>query len=163
MAHAKFVKAARKDYPEAGIKKGESYYWWKFRFGGMHKSKTPPRASQLTQSEFLGSIYGHLETLEDIELEGLTAEDLRSTVEGVAEEIRNLGQEQEDKVSNMPDSLQESETAQLLQNREASCEDLACNLESIDMDVDEDLTEEDKKSRLEEILDEVQSHSYDGE
>lgn len=26
MARANFVKAARKDYPEHGIKKGESYY-----------------------------------------------------------------------------------------------------------------------------------------
>jgi hypothetical protein len=46
-----FVKAAAKDNRVA--KKGESYYWWKFRYGSKHMSKTPPRPSQLTQSDFL--------------------------------------------------------------------------------------------------------------
>ncbi len=53
MARAHFVKKARKDNPAAGIKAGDSYYWWKFRRGGKHYSKTAPRPSQLTQSEYL--------------------------------------------------------------------------------------------------------------
>lgn len=31
MARLHFVKSARKDNPSAEVKKGESYYWWKFR------------------------------------------------------------------------------------------------------------------------------------
>jgi len=61
------VKAARKDYPECGIKKGDTYYWWKFRFGGKHESKTYPKQSQLTQSEFLSQVYALNERLEDLD------------------------------------------------------------------------------------------------
>ena len=47
------VKAA-KDYPEIGVQKGEMYYHWTFKNqrgpGTKVKSKTRPRASQLTRS-----------------------------------------------------------------------------------------------------------------
>ncbi len=46
MARAHFVKAAAKDHPEHGIKKGESYWWWAFRSAyGSRKvySKTQPK------------------------------------------------------------------------------------------------------------------------
>ena len=60
MTRAHFVKKARKDHPEGDIKKGDSYWWWAFMVGGRggpkHYSKTQPKASQLTQSEYLGSI-----------------------------------------------------------------------------------------------------------
>jgi len=39
---------ARKDYPAQGIKKGDSYWKWSFRFGGTFKSLTKPQPSQLT-------------------------------------------------------------------------------------------------------------------
>ena len=39
MPRVHHVKSARKDNPVA--KKGESYYWWKFRYGGKRYSKTP--------------------------------------------------------------------------------------------------------------------------
>jgi hypothetical protein len=52
-----FVKKAQKDIPGTNIKKGDSYYWWKFRFGGKRTSKTYPKRSQLTQSDFLQRIY----------------------------------------------------------------------------------------------------------
>jgi len=62
MARATFVKSARKDYPDHGIKKGESYWHWAFMQGGRggakRYSKTEPRPSQLTQSEFWGNVLG---------------------------------------------------------------------------------------------------------
>lgn len=57
MPRVHFVKKARKDVSNSDIKKGESYYWWKFRFGGKCVSRTPPKQSQLTQSDFLSQIY----------------------------------------------------------------------------------------------------------
>ncbi len=42
MAKATFVKKAQKDYPEFGIKKGDSYWHWAFAFGPKYKSKTQP-------------------------------------------------------------------------------------------------------------------------
>lgn len=99
MPRVNFVKRARKDHP-GGIKKGESYYWWSFRYGGDRYSKTYPRRSQLTQSR-AGEVYADLESLEDTfkagerDLETL-AELIRtaaSTAEEVGSEMRNNADE----------------------------------------------------------------------
>lgn len=145
MARVHFVKAARKDYPDAGIKKGESYYWWEFRYGGTHKSKERPKPSQLTQSEFLSQAYALNERIEELSADN--AEDLKSEVEDICSEIRSLGEEQADKISNMPDSLQEGPTGEMLQNRADACEEWADNLEQVDLDIDEP-TEDDAISAL---------------
>lgn len=51
IADYKFVKKAAKDHPDINVKKGESYYWWKFgRFGATYKSKRKPSLKQLTQT-----------------------------------------------------------------------------------------------------------------
>jgi hypothetical protein len=116
------VKRARKDYPNHGIKKGDSYYWWKFRYGRKYMSKTFPKASQLTRSEYLSRAYELHEEIQEYNGD----RDLQE----IADEVRELGEEQYDKVSNMPDSLQDSETAQLLEQRAESCEDFATEIES---------------------------------
>ena len=142
MARAHFVKKARINH--SGIKKGESYYWWSFRFGGKHYSKTPPRPSQLTQSDYLSAAYGLQEQTEDMELDDLV--EVAATLLGIADDIRTLGSEQEDKISNMPDSLQEGATADLLRGRAEACEEVAGELEQaadeiedlIDPDMDSD-------------------------
>ncbi|KPK66575.1 MAG: hypothetical protein AMS21_02115 [Gemmatimonas sp. SG8_38_2] len=63
MPRVHHVKKAQKDNSVA--KKGESYYWWKFRYGGKQYSKTYPRASQLTQSDKLSRVYSAQESVED--------------------------------------------------------------------------------------------------
>jgi hypothetical protein len=160
VARAHFVKKARRAYKADGIKKGESYWWWKFRYGDKHRSKTQPKASQLTQSEFLSTLYGIQEQIADL----LPDEDLKASVEGVAEELRNLGSECEDKRSNMPDSLQDSETGVLLEERASACESAADELEAIDFDYDEDDEDEDGVPTTEFLtgkLDEVQAVNLD--
>lgn len=164
MARAHFVKKARKDHPEGGIKKGDSYWWWAFMVGGRggpkHYSKTQPKASQLTQSEYLGSIAD----IQD-ELNALGADDgLQSAVEDIASRIRELGEEQQSKKDNLPDSLQESETGQLLEERAQACESAADELEAIEFDYtpndDDDASDDDKadaeQTHWDEKLDEVQ-------
>lgn len=42
MFRSRFIKTARKDYPEDGIKAGESYWKWSFQYDGVHRSKTEP-------------------------------------------------------------------------------------------------------------------------
>lgn len=144
MPKVNFVKAAAKDNRVA--KKGESYYWWKFRFGGKHMSKTPPRPSQLTQSDFLSR---QMELEERIaELTADTYEQLKADVDEIVMEIRALGEEQEEKLNNMPDSLQQSPTGELLENRASACEDWAGELEEVDLEKEEP-TEEDAKEILE--------------
>ena len=99
MARATFVKAAAKDYPEHGIKKGEPYYWWKFRHDRDRISKTPPRPSQLTQSEYLGRVYGIQERIEDA-----TADDsLRDLAEELADELRELAVKNGEEFAACPD------------------------------------------------------------
>lgn len=184
MPRVHFVKKARKDNP--ACKAGESYYWWKFRFGGTHYSKEAPKASQLTQSDFLSRAYELNERIED--LQPGSVDDLISEVEDISNEFQNLGDECQDKLGAMPEQLQESSDAgQLLQERIDACEGLVNDLGSVDMEIDEDSIREEVTSelsgelkrkpteseideavadriqeRMDEILLEVQSFSYDG-
>jgi hypothetical protein len=155
MARAHFVKAARKDYPEHGIKKGESYYWWAFMVGGRggkkRYSKTAPTRSQLTQSEF----YGRLYDIEDA-VQALTVTDadtMKSECDDFAEQLRELGQEQRDKFDNMPEGLQQGDTGQRLEERADWCEERADEFEQIDFDDfdgEEDFDVEDAEAEAEE-------------
>ena len=144
MPRVHHVKSARKAIPDSGIKVGDSYYWWKFRYGGKRVSKTPPRRSQLTQSDYYGQLYD----LED-EIAALVADDsLPSAVEDIASRLRDLGEEQGSKRDNMPEALHDSDTGQLLEQRQSDCESAADEFEGIDMDgweADEDATTEARK------------------
>lgn len=187
MARPTFVQKARKDIPQAGVVKGESYYWWSFLRGGKHYSKTPPKPSQLTSSEFLSQFYAIQERIAELDAN----DELQSVIEELATDLTSLADECRDKVSNLPDSLQSSPTAELLENRADACESAASDFESIDCDLpsDEDLltdanfddehgedeSEEDYEERKAEalaearqefwdnVLEEVQSVSLDAE
>lgn len=136
MARAHFVKKARKDNPV--VKAGESYYWWKFRHSGKKYSKTRPRQSQLTQSEFMGTYYSLLEHMED-ELPGIShGPDFEAFVENLVGEILNLADETQDKLYNMPDQLQEGDTGQLMQERIDELESWISELEGITVDEQEE-------------------------
>lgn len=163
MAHAKFVKSARKADKEAGIKVGDSYYWWKFRFGGIHKSKTAPKQSQLTQSEFLSTIYEIQERFEDLDPSNL--EDAVSTRDIAVDDLRSLADEQSEKRDNMPESLQDGTVGQLLEDRETNVNDYADELEAVDLDIEQEEgeSEEDFNSKIEDAINELQSASYNGE
>jgi hypothetical protein len=147
MARTHFVKKARKDYPEAGIKKGESYYWWKFRYGGKHMSKEAPKASQLTQSEFLSRLYDVQDRLANISADNI--EDIQTETESIAEELNEMASDCRDKHDNMPDGLQEGEVGQMLEERADACENAASELEGIDYDYDE-------QNALDEVREEVE-------
>jgi hypothetical protein len=138
MARCTQVKAARRRYSEdetgieGGIKKGQSYYWWKFKRGGKHYSLTPPRASQLTQSAFYGTLY-------DIgdRIAALTADsDLPGEIESIAEDIRELGNECQSSLDNMPEGLQQGSTGEMLQERVDWCEEKAGEFEGIEAEYD---------------------------
>ena len=145
------VKKARRDYPEEGIRKGETYYYWKFRFGGLHRSKTYPKRSQLTQSGFLSTIY-------DIEdrLQALTTDDdLQSEVESAISELEEAQSEAESSLDNMPDNLRDSS---MLNERLEAIENMISELQGIDFP-DDDAEEED----IESCLESIQSISYEGD
>ena len=134
MPRVHHVKKARKDNPVC--KAGESYYWWKFRYGGKRYSLTYPRASQLTQSEYLGQVYELAEEIEDYEAED--AADLESLRDDMSSRLQDLGSEQSDKRYNMPDALQDSDSGMLLEEREQACESAASELDSLDLEFSAD-------------------------
>ena len=130
MPRVTFVKSARKD--NTCVKQGESYYWWKFRFGGKRMSKTRPRQSQLTQSAYFGTLYGLMESIEDTEIEAgeeSSVTDLAVDIVGQLEELRDETQESRD---NMPEALQDAPTGELLQERVDALESAISEIESIE-------------------------------
>lgn len=115
------------------VPKGSVYYWWKFRYGSKHISLTPPKPQQLTQSEFNIAI---LDIQDDLDAIGdlTTIEEVRDQVEEIKGRIEELRDEQEEKKSNMPDSLQESATGELLQERYDALDDWYNDLDGLDLD-----------------------------
>jgi hypothetical protein len=148
MARVNIVKRAQQDYPEQGIKKGDTYYWWKFRSGGMHRSKTMPRGSQLTQSEYTGGVLSAQETVEDMKPESYEhVDDFKSDVESIQGDLESLKSDIEDKLNNMPEGLQQGDTGQLMQERIDNLDTLISEFDSLDLNEpdEDDVTEALKK------------------
>lgn len=107
---------------------GDPYLWFKFRRGPkrIHCVMHYPKASELTTSDKLARLYAAQEELEaaigrDAILEALDAAIM------TAEEV---GQEYEDSLRNMPDSLQGGTTGQEIQDKIDACEAWRSELES---------------------------------
>lgn len=158
MARVHHVKKAMKDIPSIGVKKGEPYYWCKLKIGTPKRLfKERPRRSQTTLSDF----YSQLWDIED-DMSDFAADDtLPDNVSDVANRLRELGEECQDKLSNMPDSLQQGPSGEMLQERASACEAAADELEGIDF---EDYSEEEhgtKDEYWEAKLEEVQAVSVE--
>lgn len=171
MPRVTHVKKARRALPDHGVEVGDEYYWWAFRVGRSsikRYSKTYPKPSQLTMSEFLSQVYAIQERIEALEAD----ENLESERDEIVDEIRALGEEQSDKLSNMPDSLQQSPTGELLQGRADECERWADLLEGVNIpewvypDDEGDETEDDEddpNQEMRDALEELQGCTYEGE
>lgn len=148
-------------------KKGDTYYEWTFRYGGMRRSKTPPKQSQLTQSEFLSEFYSIQEEISEMtDLESF--DDIKSRIE-------QLRDDQEEKRSNMPEQLQDSASGEMLQERYDALDEWVSDLDSIDLDTEineeaalhgneglddfekEALMEDAREERIQEIIEQIQS------
>lgn len=137
------VKKARKAIPEAGIAVGESYYHWSFMSGGRggpkQVSKTPPKPSQLTQSEFWGAVYALQEDDATPEFD-----DLESAIETMKSELENIRDACQEKFDNLPEGFQNGSGGELQQGRIDACEEAINTLESIDTTYDGEDKEEDR-------------------
>lgn len=138
IAAAKAPNATEEDKARA------SYYWWKFRYGGKRFSKSYPKPSQLTQSNYLGTLYS---VQENFSLEGCESiEDIKGVLEDASQEISSAGEEARDSFDNMPEGLQQGETGMLLESRADACENASSELSCWEPDDDsadiEDLREE---------------------
>lgn len=163
MPRVHYVKKARKANKAAGIKKGDSYYWWKFRYGGKQVSKTHPKPSQLTQSEYLSSMYSIQEGVESISGSIQDAiDELRSAKENVEEVMQNCEEKADNLENAFPNGCPSLET---LRERIDYCASLidgldeaADNLESYADEEEEEDKKEDGMSaedRIREALDSI--------
>ena len=146
MPKVKFVKQARKDNP--AVKKGESYYWWSFRNSGKHYSATRPKASQLTQSNYLSQVHSLEEnfTIDETNLEGI--------IDSLVMEIERLGEECQESLDNIPEQLHEGNAGQLLQERIDACDSCVSTLQSLDVEL-ESTSLDDLESDIAEALQEL--------
>jgi DNA-binding ferritin-like protein len=120
-------RTARKNYPANGIKKGDRYYYVTVKTGPRSsrtiRSLTRPKHWELTGSEF----YSTLWRIEDERFDAVNgAQDLKD----IAEELRQLGEKQQEKFDNMPEGLQQGATGQLLEERAQNCEAWADDIEN---------------------------------
>ena len=130
----------RDDTDTIFIAKGESYYWWQFQNSPKQYSKTRPRASELTQSAYYSTLYSIAEQIEDFSAD--SAEELSDFAESIKTELEELRDTTQESLDNMPENLQYSPTAELLQERVDSLENGISEIESIDFDYEEKDEEE---------------------
>lgn len=125
MPRVHHVKKARKDNPV--VKKGEGYYWWKFRFGPKVYSRTYPKRSQLARSGFLSTLWDIEDRLSTI----ATSDDGDEPIA----ELEELQGECERSLGNMPEQLREpSDSGMLLQERVDSLGEWIDSIYAIDWD-----------------------------
>ena len=152
------VKSARKNYPQWGIEKGDSYYWWKFNYGAMVKSLTPPKPQQLTQSPFLQELYSIQDNIAAFAPE---FDSIADEFSEILDQITALREQCEESLENMPEHLQEtSDSGMMLTERIEGLEMWHDELEGIDMEIDDSVSDEIKQERLEEIIEEIQTTDY---
>lgn len=130
MPRVTHVKSARKDNPVCN--KGESYYWWKFRYGSKRYSLTYPKQSQLTQSAYLGAVYDLIDQAQDPAIELGDSDSLDSYCSDIRDEIENIQSECQESLDNMPEQLQYAPTGELLQERIDACETAMSDLDYIE-------------------------------
>lgn len=168
MPRVHFVRKARKDNPVA--KRGESYYWWKFRYGPKRYSKTPPKPSDLTQSQYLTVIYSCQEQFSEtpdptqMSAEGDgheaiidalgTAEDNLSSI---ADELEELVSQYEESASNIEEHFQYSELAENLRTAGDECQTAVDDLRMLSDEC------RDAKAEVETIVDDWNNSDSDDE
>ena len=151
-----FTAKAAKDYPQHGIKKGDTYYYWTPGFRGVKQmSLKPPRQSQLTTSK-MSAAYAAGEALDDAIGEASCIEDITSAMEQAIDDIRSVAEEYDEAANattgngnRVPNADEMEEKAQGLNDWADSLESDKDEIESLepreyaDMDMDPDELPED--------------------
>ncbi len=99
------------------------------RGGPKHYSATKPRRSQLTQSEYYGTLY---DIQDNADSANPDFDDIQSEIDSIVGELESLRDETQEKFDNMPDGLQQGDSGQLLESRVSSIDDAISTLESVD-------------------------------
>lgn len=136
MAKVHFVKKARKDIPIAGVKAGESYYWWQNYKRPKKYSKTPPKRSQTAGSSFYQELYSIDESIEEADIVDRDA--LKAILEESISSLEELRDQTQESLDNMPEGLQQGDTGQLMQERIDALDTYIDELQQIDADDDDE-------------------------
>lgn len=127
------VKKARKAIPEHGIEAGESYYHWSTRVAGKfvkNYSKIPPKASQMTTSEFWRTVF----ELQELSTVLPSPEDLADDRDALVEELETLKDETQEKYDNLPENFQQADNGIRLEERVSALDDAITTLQNVDME-----------------------------
>lgn len=127
---------ARKDYPNAGIKKGDEYFHWTPYRGQKQRSKTYPRPSQLTGSDKLQRIYEAGESVEDFcaNWTPTTFSDVQALVDLLnesANNVREVADEYQSAADNMNGNEQHQERADAAGEYADALENAASDIEGM--------------------------------
>lgn len=151
-------KKARKDYPEFGILKGETYYEWSFfRSRKAQKSRSRPRPSQLTQSLW-SSVYAAREAIEDAPATSVLLDLLKEAVD-IAEDVSSAYEEAGESMGAAGETQQQR--AEALRELASGLSDIASNLESLESD--EDISDEEREDSYQQAKDDALDLSWDPE
>ena len=119
------IKKARKDYPDDGIKKGDEYFWWKWRYGT--KQRSPVRPTSLDK-------YPNTAEKEWTELQyrvqmKIDAEEYDADL---LQELQEYADAQEDKISCIPEVFEDTEQSQQMQQRFDEATEMTSTLENLE-------------------------------
>lgn len=125
------------------INVGDPYRYWESRVtaGKAYISRKTvrctdsvcrPMPSEMTQSAFWGPVFA----LQEQGFDGSDMDELEASRDSVVEELNNIKSEQEDKLSNMPEGLQQGSTGEMIQERIDALESAIGDLESVDISWD---------------------------
>jgi hypothetical protein len=99
------TQRAGKDYPDEGIKKGDTYYSWQFYTGPVHRSATYPKPSQLTGSEKKAAALRAYEDLQAAVAAATTPEDVKSALEQASADAQDAIDMYEESISNLEEAF----------------------------------------------------------
>lgn len=158
MGKVQFIKASRKEFKcmKCGniIPKGSSYYRGTLNFNPdiIRCDKCGLSAWEVTTSDY------QLQVGEIVYRWGENYEVDETTPEALADELRTIQDDLQERLDNMPEQLQDSETGETLQSRIDSLESAISDLEDIDTDsikqgiIDEVNTDEDEELTWDKLL-----------
>ena len=135
MARVNTAKAA-KDYPQHGIKKGDTYYYWQLYKGPKQMSLNRPRPSQLTGSDKLSRVYAAVESVED-SLESRDRDEVVEALNDAADEVREVAEEYGESADNMESAFPNgSPTIEECREKQENLEAFADELEGAASDIE---------------------------
>ena len=136
-----YVKKAAKTYRGTGIKKGQPYYWYAFRYGPKIRSKSKPRRSALVRHEwdkFMLDLEDDVLALKVPDgTESVDVTEISSQLSIYADSVGDFKSELDERVSNMESAFPNGcPTLEMLTERVETLESLQQELDSAANDIE---------------------------